>query len=426
MTRLRVVVAGLGDSGLLTAIHLARHAAVVGISAKPGLVSGQELGLRLTRPDEWTREYWHSFDRYRRLDHVRTVHGTLAGLDPDAREVAVRLADGTRQTEPYDVLVIATGVTNGFWRRPHLQTADQVATDLRVAHERLAAAGSVVVVGGGAAAVGSALNVAVRWPEKRVDLCFPGDRALPRHHPRVWGHVRRRLVDAGVTLHPGRRAALPGGVVPDRISDGPVEWSTRHQPMAADAVLWAVGQVRPNTGWLPDELLDGHGFVRVLPTLQLPDRPEIFAIGDVAATDPLRSSARNRADHLLAANIRAYAAGRALQTFRAPRSRWGSVLGPQPDGLQVFAPSGHPFRFPAWSVRTVLQPWIVRRGIYKGVRRPRCGSGEQADAARAHEQPDHDEHDAPQHLAAEQADDAGDHQDHREDPQNECEHRSTS
>ena len=38
------------------------------------------------------------------------------------------------------------------------------------------------------------------------------------------------------------------------------------------------------------------------------------------------------------------------------------------DGLQVFAPSGHPFRFPAWSVRRVLRPWIVRRGIYKGVR----------------------------------------------------------
>ena len=45
--RPRVVVAGLGDSGLLTATHLARHVDVVGISTKPALVSGQELGLRL-------------------------------------------------------------------------------------------------------------------------------------------------------------------------------------------------------------------------------------------------------------------------------------------------------------------------------------------------------------------------------------------
>ena len=50
LTRPRVVIAGLGDSGLLTAIRLARSADVVGISAKPALVSGQELGVRLTRP----------------------------------------------------------------------------------------------------------------------------------------------------------------------------------------------------------------------------------------------------------------------------------------------------------------------------------------------------------------------------------------
>ena len=366
--RSRVVVAGLGDSGLLTAIHLARHADVVGISAKPGLVSGQELGLRLTRPEEWSREYWHPFDRYRRLDGVRTVHGTLNGLDPDAAEVAVTLPDGSRHTEPYDALVLATGVTNGFWRRPHLQTTGEVAADLRDAHLRLADAAVIVVVGGGAAAASSALNLAARWPEKRVALCFPGERALPRHHPRVWSHVRSRLSDVGVALHPGHRALVPDGFTFDRITDGPVVWSTGQAPTPAEAVVWAVGAVRPNTDWLPPQLLDDGGFVRVLPTLQAPGRPAIFAIGDVAATDPLRSSARNRADRLLAHNVRAHLDGGRMRSFRAPRSRWGSVLGPQADGLQVFTPSGHPFRFPAWSVRHLLQPWIVRRGIYKGIR----------------------------------------------------------
>lgn len=368
MTRPRVVVAGLGDSGTLTAIHLARHVDVVGISAKPGLLSGQELGLRLARPEEWVRDYWTRFDRYRRLDRARTVHGSLAGLDADARTVEVVLPDGRTVHEPYDVLVVSTGVTNGFWRRPDLQTADQVVADLRAAHARLEAADRVVVVGGGAAAVSSALNLALRWPGTRVDLCFPGERPLPLHHPRVWGHVRRRLAAAGVHLHPGHRAELPEGFACDAITAGPVSWTTGQAPTDADAVLWAVGRVRPNTTWLPADLLDEHGFVRVLPTLQTPDRPEVFAIGDVAATDPLRSSARNRADHLLAHNVRAHLAGRPLRSFRPPGRRWGSVVGPQADGLQVFAPSGHPFRFPAWSVRQVLQPWIVRRGIYRGVR----------------------------------------------------------
>lgn len=88
----------------------------------------------------------------------------------------------------------------------------------------------------------------------------------------------------------------------------------------------------------------------------------------MAATDPLRSSARNRADRLLARNIRADFAGRPLRDYRPPQRRWGSVLGGQPDGLEVFAPNGTAFRFPAWSVDRVLRPWIVRRVIYRGVR----------------------------------------------------------
>ncbi|WP_278258888.1 hypothetical protein [Nocardioides convexus] len=75
MSRPRVVVAGLGDSGLLTAIRLARaDVEVVGVSSKPGLVSGQETGLRLARPDDWSRDYRIGFDRFRRLDAARVVH----------------------------------------------------------------------------------------------------------------------------------------------------------------------------------------------------------------------------------------------------------------------------------------------------------------------------------------------------------------
>src|SRR5215217_7273526 len=153
ISRPRVVVAGLGDSGVLTAIRLARHFDVVGISAKPALVSGQELGLRIARPNDWARDNWIAFDKFRGLDRVRTVHGTLTGLDLAAREVFVEQADGSARTEPYDALIISTGVTNGFWRRPTVQSAAEIGADLARAHDRLSAAGSVIVVGGGAAAV---------------------------------------------------------------------------------------------------------------------------------------------------------------------------------------------------------------------------------------------------------------------------------
>jgi NADH dehydrogenase FAD-containing subunit len=377
MKRKRVVIAGLGDSGVLTAIRLARRAEVIGISAKPALLSGQELGWRLSRPHDWARANWIPFDRFRGLDRVRTVHGTLTGLDLAARRVLVLHDDCSTSAEAYDALVISTGVTNGFWRLPDFQSADEIGAALRSAHDRLAEAGSVIVVGGGAAAVSSAANLARTWPSKRVDLYFPGERALLQHHPRAWERVERRLGEVGVVLHPGHRAVIPDGFACDQITNEAVEWSTGQPQGSADAVLWAIGRVRPNTDWLPAELLDDNGFVRVTPELRVPGHPGVFAVGDVAATDPLRTSARNRADGLLAHNVRADFEGRPLRSYRPPKRRWGSVLGPQRDGLEVFAPNGSAFRFPAWSFDRVLMPLIVRWGIYRGVRdnEPALGIG---------------------------------------------------
>ncbi|MBB5162790.1 FAD-dependent oxidoreductase [Mycobacterium sp. AZCC_0083] len=367
----RIVIAGLGDSGVLTAIRLAKHAPdvhVVGISTKPALVSGQELGWRISRPDHWARHNWISFDQFRGLDRVRTVHGTLTGVDLANRTVAVRGDDGATTDEGYDVLIISTGVTNGFWRQPTFQSTDEIGADLRAARDRLAAATSVIVVGGGAAAVSSAANIARTWPGTRVDLYFPGERALIQHHTRAWDRVHRRLDEAGVVLHPGHRAVLPHGFTGDEITSDPVEWSTGQPSSSADAVLWTIGRVRPNTGWLPKDLLDEHGFVRVTPELRVPDHRGVFAVGDVAATDPLRSSARNRADGLLAHNVLAEFEGKPMRSYRPPTRRWGSVIGIQRDGLEVFTRNGRAVRFPAWSFEHVLMRWIVRWGIYRGVR----------------------------------------------------------
>ncbi|WP_407687166.1 FAD-dependent oxidoreductase [Mycobacterium sp. HUMS_1102779] len=368
MSRRRVVIAGLGDVGVLTAIRLSRHAEVTGISVKPGLVSGQELGVRLARPADWARDYWIPFDRFRRLESVHTLQAALTGVDLAARTVTGRREDGAPIAVEYDALVISTGVTNGFWRRPTLQSATEIGADLRAAHARLAAAGSVIVVGGGVAAVSSAANMATTWPGKRIDLYFPGQRALPAYHPRTWRRIQGRLTDLGVGLHPGHRAEIPDGFAGDEITADPVRWSTGQPPACAAAVLWAIGRVRPNTGWLPPELLDEHGFVRVTPELRVPGQRGVFAVGDVAATDPLRSSARNRGDALVARNVRAEFAGRRLRGYRAPGRRWGSLLGIQPDGLEVFLPSGQAFRLPPWSVQRVVMPGLVRWGMYRGVR----------------------------------------------------------
>ena len=368
MTRPTVVVAGMGDVGVLTAMHLSRHVDVVGVATTPGLVSGQELGLRLSDPDRWAQDYWVDYRRYRRLDAVEIVRGRVTGVDGDAQTVSIETVDDDATRLSWDALVIATGVTNGFWRSPDVVDAAAVTEGLRSHHESLRAAQRIAVIGGGAAAVAAAAGVAARLPHTHVGLYFPGERPLRDHHPRTWTTVRRRLEDLGVTLHPGHRAAVPPGAERTGIRPGVVEWTSGQPGVPADAIVWAVGRAVPHTDWLPAAVLDESGFVRVDQVLRVPGLPHTFAVGDVAATDRLRGSARNRADRLVAHNVRAELRGRRLRRYRARATRWGSVLGPQASGLEVFTPTGIGVRIPRPIVDRILRPYIVDRGIYGGVR----------------------------------------------------------
>ncbi|MCB1016877.1 MAG: FAD-dependent oxidoreductase, partial [Acidimicrobiales bacterium] len=159
-----------------------------------------------------------------------------------ARTVTVDGADGTTASVPYDALVIATGVTNGFWRDDAVESLASVDAGLDRVAAALAAAATVAVVGGGATGVSAAFNLARRHPEKEVHLFFSGDEPLPGYHPDTRRRLARQLGKAGVHLHAGHRAALPDGFTGDELTSDPVEWATGQEPFAADVVLWAIGR----------------------------------------------------------------------------------------------------------------------------------------------------------------------------------------
>ena len=98
--------------------------------------------------------------------------------------------------------------------------------------------------------------------------------------------------------------------------------------------------------------------------------PFVFAIGDVAASDPERSSACNSGAVILAHDVRALLEGREvdMKVYTAPRHRRCSIVGPQRDGLRVYSPKGGSVRIPTWFVEKIRFPLVVRRGNYGGVR----------------------------------------------------------
>jgi NADH dehydrogenase FAD-containing subunit len=373
-----VVIAGFGDTGLLTAIHLLRRASrrgleieVVGVSPKPCLVSGQELGWRIARPGSWKEEYLRPFDRYRGLDPVEIVRGKVEDIDPERKTATLVLPGGGSSSLEWDVLVIASGVTNGFWRNDRIEDLAAVEAGIERQAELVGAANSIAVVGGGATGVGAAYNLKLRNPAVSVRLFYGQELPLPGYHPRVRRHFRAQLSAAGVELHPGHRAVVPDGFACDRMTQDPVHWSTGQPAHEAGLVLWAIGPTRPNSDFVPAGMKDSKGYVRTDPHLRVEGSTTLFAVGDVAATDPNRGSARNGAYALVAHNVVAQLAGEGhrMRRYRPSRYRWGSVFGLQSHGLKVSLPSGGLLRFPLWSVKRLLFPLVVHRWMYKGLRR---------------------------------------------------------
>jgi NADH dehydrogenase FAD-containing subunit len=365
------VIAGFGDTGLLVAIHLGPDFDIVGISPKPCLISGQELGMRLTQPQLWKQDYLMSFARFEKLDGVRTVQGLITAIDADAATVTVTSQDGKSATEPYDALVISSGVTNGFWRNSALEDLDTINQSIDAASRELLRAQTIAVIGGGATGVSVATNLAARHPQKSIHFFFSEPQPLPGYHPKARARVEQHLKEVGVSLHPGHRAVIPEGFQCDQFTTGPIAWSGGQENFAADLTLWAVGKMVPNNSFIPADMRNADGFVKTDDFLRVEGYENIFAVGDIAASDPHRSSARNWGYRLLGHNIRAHLEGRDgdMKRYEPPRYRWGSVFGIQQNGLRVFQPDGGSFRFPKWAVRLLLFPLAVRKMIYKGVRK---------------------------------------------------------
>lgn len=388
-SRPTVVIAGLGDTGVMIAARLSRRFRVIAITTRPALVSGQELGFRLTDPARWRRTYLVPITRFRRLDGVEVVHGRVSSVSFDDALVEVEGADGSPRSIAYDAFVIATGVTNGFWRHDRVESMTAIDASMREIESELSRAATIAVVGGGATGVSVADNLArARTRDGRggdrgsggragVHLFHSGAEPLPGFHPDARSWIARRLVDDGVIVHADHRAIAPASGT-DSLTTAPIEFSSGQPPFAADVVLWAVGAVRPHSTFLPAEVLDDEGFVRVDDELRVRDASgarvggAVFAVGDVAATDPLRSSARNWGHRVIVANVTDALLGRGrVRRFRAAPHRWGSILGLQPEGLTVIAANGRRTRIPRVIADRVLLGPFVQRFLYGGLRRSR-------------------------------------------------------
>lgn len=363
-----IVIAGFGDTGVLVAAHLKKIYDITAITTKPAVVSGQELGARLTNLPLWREKYLLPFDRVKELDPVTIIHGKATAIDTKNNALFIQTAEGQTGKLNYDALVLATGTQNGFWRDADITGSYEIDAALDSNARTLTHARTLAIVGAGPTGVSTASNAKAQFPEKDVHLFFRQDEILSGYPPKTRAFVTERLSTQGVHLHSGHHADLPDHF--PALQPGTITFQSGQERFDADCVLWAAGRVKPNSEFIPADILDAQGFVRVNKTLQAEGLPNVFAIGDIAATDPHRSSARNEGYKLLAANIHKYLSAKPekMKPFRPPTYRWGSILGIQDEGLRIFTPKGGNVRVGRNTVDKILFPVFVHRMIYRGIR----------------------------------------------------------
>jgi selenide,water dikinase len=203
---------------------------------------------------------------------------SLASVDPHGRRIL--LGDG--RTLAYDVLSLNIGSTVAGGDVPGVRehaVATRPLSRLLDAVDRLGEEGGdgpAVVVGGGAAGVELAAALRARLGKRaEVTLVEGGPALLPDRPPRVSERVRSALEERGV------RVRLDAPVV--AVEGGGVRLAGEGGTVASALTVWAAGAAPPPPVAASPLPVDGRGYVRIRPTLQVDAHPDIFAVGDCAS-----------------------------------------------------------------------------------------------------------------------------------------------
>ncbi|WP_188191808.1 NAD(P)/FAD-dependent oxidoreductase [Nonomuraea sp. SYSU D8015] len=365
--RTRVVVVGAGFAGLAATRVLAKAGALVTVVDRNPYSTFQPLLYQVATASMGSADVSYPIRTFAaKWPNVRARQAELSKVQADKRRV--EFADGS--TLDYDYLVLGTGVTTNWYGVPGAQenalpiySLGDAATLRRRLQQYLedTATGRresthVVVVGAGATGVEVAGTLAelrertlplthpeIRSDQTSVSLVERFDFVLSPYKPRLRDAAAAALRKRGVRLRLGSTLA---SVEPDAVV---LEDGTR---LPSDVTVWALGVAASDhvADWgLPQ---GKAGRITVTEALSVPDHPEIFVAGDLAAPPKplpqLAQPAIQMGEHV-GRQILAAAQGRPWQPFRYRDPGIMATVGKAEAVLQF--PNGMTMRgLPAWLV----------------------------------------------------------------------------
>jgi NADH dehydrogenase FAD-containing subunit len=246
-----------------------------------------------------------------------------------------------------DYVVLATGSSYPYPAKPDTEDSADSLTRHAGTRAELAASSRVLLLGAGPVGLELAGEITEQWPDTEVVVVDPADDVLGgRYLPELRRSLSEQLTARGVRLELGSALTAPPSVPPGIREPFSV---TTESGVRIDADLWfrCYGVV-PISDMLRGELAaarrpDGH--VEVDEYLRVVGASNVFAVGDVTAVpEPKRSKAASDHAVVVAANIRALAAGRPVEEVYRPGgdavlvplgSTGGASQVPGPDGPMV-------------------------------------------------------------------------------------------
>ncbi len=303
VNRPRVMVIGAGFAGLNAAKALANAPVDVTVVDRKNHHTFQPLlyqvALAVLSPAEIASPVRSVL---RRADNTEVLLGEVNSFDLEKR--LVRL-EGLELS--YDYLIVAAGATHAYFGHPEweefapgLKTLED-ATEIRrrillafetaerdaIAH-RSSPPLTFVVVGAGPTGVelaGAISDIAGRHLMKefraidprqsRIILLEGGPRVLPSYPEDLSASAERQLKEMGVEV---RTNAMVTNIEPGVVSVG-------KEKIPAAVILWGAGVSASPLGKMLGVPTDRAGRVIVQPDLTVPEHPEVFVAGDLAAAE---------------------------------------------------------------------------------------------------------------------------------------------
>lgn len=284
----RIVIVGGGCAGHTLAYNLQKKAEVTLIDPKDYFEFPIAVPRLLVQPDKLQAQI--PFAEF--LPQVKLVQGFATDVDDQKKVVTVKPAnvkaggdgDGVDQKAQlvevgYDYLILASGsrYRGGLFKSERFTVKERKA-EIHQVHEALVEAKHVAVVGSGAVGVEVVGELVCAFPDKKITVIDSSPKISfgPKEFP---GWIADYYKQHNVATEFGSRVASPA-VGTLKANEVVLENGKR---IDADVIIWSAGTT-PNTEFLRNNFADQltqHGLVKTSLTLQVPNHPNIFVVGDI-------------------------------------------------------------------------------------------------------------------------------------------------